>query len=94
MPFFVHQYSCWSSISPECTRRLCGLPCRQLECGDLIIAITEREKSDRKLPMKPDYTQQSPTKCLVERYLNEKISSTKDNSTVLAKNKRFRMSEE
>jgi len=70
------------------------LPCRQLECGDLIIAITEREKSDRKLPMKPDYTQQSPTKCLVERYLNEKISSTKDNSTVIAKNKRFKMSEE
>lgn len=78
MPFFVHQYSCWSSISPEYTRHLCGLNCRQLECGDIILAITEQGKITKQQDIKPDYTQQSPTKCLVERYMNEKISSTKD----------------
>jgi hypothetical protein len=79
MPFFVHQYSCWSSVSPEYTRRICGLKCRQLECGDLIIAVTEQPNIQSKTNAKPDYTQQSPTKCLVERYMNEKISSIKDN---------------
>jgi hypothetical protein len=79
MPFFVHQYSCWSSISPEYTHRICGLKCRQLECGDLIIAVTEQQNTSSKTHIKPDYTQQSPTKCLVERYMNEKISSSKDN---------------
>ena len=89
MPFFVHQYSCWSSISPEYTRRICGLNCRQLECGDLIIALIEQEKIPIKIDLKPDYTQQSPTKCLVERYMNEKISSTKD--SIVSKNKRFKI---
>ncbi|CAF1263333.1 unnamed protein product [Adineta steineri] len=79
MPFFVHQYSCWSSISPEYTRRICGLNCRQLECGDIIMAITEHPTISSQKYIKPDYTQQSPTKCLVERYMNEKISSSKDN---------------
>ncbi len=93
MPFFVHQYSCWSSVSPECTRRMCGLNCRQLECGDLIIAITDQKKISRKLQdIKPDYTQQSPTKCLVERYINEKISLSKDN--IISKKKRLKIYEE
>jgi len=90
MPFFVHQYSCWSSISPEYTRRICGLNCRQLECGDLILAITEQENISTKIDIKPDYTQQSPTKCLVERYINEKISSSKDIS-ISKKNKRSKI---
>jgi hypothetical protein len=89
MPFFIHQHSCWSSISPEYTRRICGLNCRQLECGDLIIALIEQEKIPIKIDLKPDYTQQSPTKCLVERYMNEKISSTKD--SIVSKNKRFKI---
>ncbi|CAF3796506.1 unnamed protein product [Rotaria sp. Silwood1] len=91
MPFFVHQYSCWSSISPTCTHRLTGLNCRQLECGDLIIAIIEQKKIDSsKINLKPNYSQQSPTKCLVERYMNEKISSSsKDN--IISKNKRFKI---
>ena len=90
MPFFVHQYSCWSSISPEYTRRICGLNCRQLECGDLIIAVTDQRKiSSEKSGIKPDYTQQSPTKCLVERYMNEKISSTNDH--LIMKNKRLKI---
>jgi len=89
MPFFIQQYSCWSSISPEYTRRICGLNCRQLECGDLIIAITEQQNLSSKTNLQPDYTQQSPTKCLVERYMNEKISSSKDN--IIPKNKRFKM---
>jgi hypothetical protein len=78
MPFFVHQHSCWSSISPEHTYRLCGLKCRQLECGDIIIAITEQPKTlSSKLNDKPDYKQQSPTKSLVGRYINGEISSSK-----------------
>jgi hypothetical protein len=89
MPFFVHQYSCWSSISPEYTHRICGLNCRQLECGDLIIAITNQEKTSKRIDIKPDYTQQSPTKCLVERYVNEKILSANDH--LMAKNKRFKI---
>ena len=88
MPFFVHQYSCWSSISPEQTRRLCGLKTRQLECGDLILALSDQSKVKRT----PDYTQRSPTKCLVERYINEKISSTKDHQ--LVNNKRMKISKE
>ena len=90
MPFFVHQYSSWSSVSPEHTHRLCGLKCRQLECGDHIIAVTERLKSSssssKTLPAgKPDYSQQSPTKSLVGRYINGQISSS---------NKRPRLSNE
>jgi hypothetical protein len=92
MPFFVHQYSCWSSISPEYTRRRCGLNCRQLECGDLIIAIIEQQTIPRRIDPKPDYTQQSPIKCLVERYINEKISSSKDN--FISKNKRMKIDNE
>jgi hypothetical protein len=92
MPFFVHQFSCWSSISPEYTRRICGLNCRQLECGDLIIAITEQPNVSSKLTIKPDYTQQSPIKCLVERYMNENISSSKDN--IILKKERFRIQNE
>lgn len=88
MPFFVQQYSCWSSVSPERTHRLCGLKCRQLECGDHIIAVTERLKSSSSKnlhPGKPDYSQQSPTKSLVGRYNNGQISSS---------NKRPRLSNE
>ena len=88
MPFFVHQYSCWSSVSPEHTHRLCGLKCRQLECGDHIIAVTERLKSSSSKsasPGKPDYSQQSPTKSLVGRYINGQHSSS---------NKRPRLSNE
>ncbi|UJR22612.1 hypothetical protein I4U23_025653 [Adineta vaga] len=85
MPFFVHQYSCWSSISPKYTRCLCGLNCRQLECGDLIIAITEHPRISSGKQIKPDYTQQSPTKCLVERYMNEKISSSSSSSSSSSK---------
>jgi hypothetical protein len=94
MPFFVHQHSCWSSISPEYTRRICGLKCRQLECGDLIIAITEQQKSSTKIDIKPDYTQQSPTKCLVERYMNEKISSSSSKDNIISKNKRVKIHNE
>jgi hypothetical protein len=80
MPFFVHQNSCWSSISPKHTQRLCGLKCRQLECGDIIIAITEQRKSlSTKINDKPDYSQQSPTKCLVGRYMNGQVSSSPSN---------------
>jgi hypothetical protein len=86
MPFFVHQNSCWSSISPKHTHRLCGLKCRQLECGDIIIAVTEQRKSSStKSNDKPDYSQQSPTKCLVGRYMNGQISSS---------NKRHKISNE
>lgn len=87
MPFFVQQYSCWSSVSPEHTHRLCGLKCRQLECGDHIIAVTERLKSPPKQQqhtnIKPDYRQQSPTKSLVGRYIDGETS-----------NKRARLSNE
>lgn len=77
MPFFVYQYSCWSSVSPEQTHRQCGLKCRQLECGDLILAVTEQRKySSTKSSDKPDYSQQSPTKCLAGRYINERRSSS------------------
>lgn len=82
MPFFVQQYSCWSSVSPEYTHRLCGLKCRQLECGDKIIAVTEQRKSSL---TKPNYSQQSPTKSLVGRYMNGQISSS---------NKRHKISNE
>jgi hypothetical protein len=92
MPFFVHQYSSWSSISPEYTRRIYGLICRQLECEDLILALTEQGKKSSKLIDQPDYTQQSPTKCLVERYMNEKISTSKN--VIIGKNKRFKISDE
>ena len=87
MPFFVQQYSCWSSVSPEHTHRLCGLKCRQLECGDQIIAVTERLKSPPKHHpnVKPDYRQQSPTKSLVGRYIDGEISTS---------NKRPRLSNE
>ncbi|CAF1434392.1 unnamed protein product [Adineta ricciae] len=85
MPFFVYQYSCWSSVSPEHTHLLCGLNCRQLECGDLIIAITEYPNMSSKKRFKPDYTQQSPTKCLVERYMNENISSASKDNLLLKK---------
>ena len=86
MPFFVYQYSCWSSISPEHTHRICGLKCRQLECGDRILAITEQQKSlTLKSNDKPNYSQQSPTKCLVGRYMNGQVSSS---------NKRPRISDE
>ena len=88
MPFFVQQYSCWSSISPEQTRRVCGLKTRQLECGDWIFVLTDQDKTQRK----PDYTQRSPTKCLVERYINEKISSTTDHP--LPTNKRMKFSKD
>ncbi|CAF0867079.1 unnamed protein product [Rotaria sordida] len=89
MPFFVHQYSCWSSISPKSTYRTTGLNCRQLECGDLIIAIMEKKIDQSKINIKPNYSQRSPTKCLVERYMNEKISSSMDN--IIPKNKRFKV---
>jgi hypothetical protein len=86
MPFFVQQYSCWSSVSPVQTLRLCGLKCRQLECGDKIIAVTEQRKSSlTKYHDKPDYSQQSPTKSLVGRYANGQLSSS---------NKRPRISNE
>lgn len=88
MPFFVQQYSCWSSISPEQTRRCCGLQTRQLECGNWIFVLTDQDKVQRK----PDYTQRSPTKCLVERYINEKISSTPDQ--LLSTNKRMKFSKD
>lgn len=70
-----------------------GLNCRQLECGDLIIAITEKQNSSSKKCIKPNYSQQSPTKCLVERYMNEKISSSTASSkdSILPKNKRFKV---
>jgi len=77
MPFFVYQNSCWSSVSPEHTYHICGLKCRQLEFGDIIIAVTEQRKcSSTKTNDKPDYSQQSPTKCLVGRYMNGQISSS------------------
>jgi len=86
MPFFVYQYSSWSSVSPKHTQRLCGLKCRQLECGDKILAVTEQQKpSLTKQNGKPDYSQQSPTKCLVGRYMNGQISSS---------NKRHKISNE
>ncbi|CAF2305778.1 unnamed protein product [Rotaria sp. Silwood2] len=87
VPFFVHQYSCWSSISPEQTHRQCGLKCRQLVCGDIIIAITEQRKSSSssKINDKPDYSQQSSTKCVAGRYMNGEMSSS---------NKRYKASNE
>jgi hypothetical protein len=86
MPFFVQQYSCWSSVSPEHTHRLCGLKCRQLECGDKIIAVTEQRKSSlTKFHDKPDYSQKSPAKSLVGRYMNGQMSSS---------NKRHKISNE
>ncbi|CAF0719415.1 unnamed protein product [Rotaria sp. Silwood1] len=87
IPFFVHQYSCWSSISPEHTHRQCGLKCRQLECGDIIIAITEQQKSSSSSTIndKPDYNQSSSTKCVAGRYMNGQISSS---------NKRYKASNE
>ena len=89
MPFFVHQHSCWSSISPEHTYHVCGLKCRQLECGDIIIAITEQRKiSSTKLNGKSVYRQQSPTKSLVGRHINEQISSSSSS------NKRHKISKE
>ncbi|CAF0723306.1 unnamed protein product [Didymodactylos carnosus] len=42
MPFFVYQQT-WSSINPNKTRTVCGLKCRQLEKGDLIIAAMEQD---------------------------------------------------
>lgn len=66
-----------------------GLNCRQLECGDLVIAIIDKQKTQSKVNIKPNYSQQSPTKCLVERYMNEKISSSMDNS--MPKSKRFKI---
>ncbi|UJR26462.1 hypothetical protein I4U23_007792 [Adineta vaga] len=86
MPFFVHQHSCWSSISPEHTYHRGGLKCRLLECGDIIIAVTEQRKvPPTKMNDKPNYSQQSPTKSLVGRYINGKISSS---------NKRHKISNE
>ncbi|CAF0746088.1 unnamed protein product [Didymodactylos carnosus] len=41
MPFFVYQQT-WSSINPNKTRVVCGLECRLLEKGDLIIAVMEQ----------------------------------------------------
>ena len=67
MPFFVQQYSCWSSVSPECTRRLCGLNCRQLECGDIILAITEQVN----IPSKINQHYLTPKKTLI----NSKIQN-------------------
>ncbi|CAF3317287.1 unnamed protein product [Rotaria socialis] len=108
MPFFVHQYSCWSSISPKQTYSTTGLTCRQLECGDLIIAIISNKNKQAKInssssisisssssssSMKPNYSQQSPTKCLVERYMNEKISSSSMDN-VIPKSKRFKICNE
>ncbi|CAF1175389.1 unnamed protein product [Rotaria magnacalcarata] len=103
MPFFVHQYSCWSSISPKQTYCTTGLTCRQLECGDLIIAIIDKNNTQSKISssssissssnMKPNYSQQSPTKCLVERYMNEKISSSSMDN-VIPKSKRFKICNE
>jgi hypothetical protein len=87
MPFFVYQHSCWSSVSPEHTHHICGLKCRQLECGDIIIAVTEQQKSSSiKINDKPDYSQQSPTKSLVGRYMNGQISASS--------NKRYKISNE
>ncbi|CAF3563086.1 unnamed protein product [Adineta steineri] len=89
MPFFVHQHSCWSSISPEHTYHACGLKCRQLECGDIIIAITEQRRvSSTKSNGKPVYRHQSPTKSLVVRHTNEQISSSSSS------NKRHKISKE
>ncbi|CAF4135211.1 unnamed protein product, partial [Rotaria magnacalcarata] len=88
VPFFVHQYSCWSSISPEHTHNMCGLKCRQLERGDIIIAITEQQrKSSSSLTIndKPEFSQQSPRKSIVGRYMNGQTSSS---------NKRYKASNE
>ncbi|CAF1006463.1 unnamed protein product [Adineta ricciae] len=91
MPFFVHQHSCWSSISPEHTYHRCGLKCRQLECGDIIIAVTEQQKVlPTKASDKPDYSQLSPTKCLVGRYINGQMSA----SATATSNKRHKISNE
>lgn len=75
MPFYVQQYSCWSSISPEYTHHRCGLVCRQLVCGDIVLAITEQNNRSRSNYEKPDYRQQSPTKSLVDRYLTRDSGS-------------------
>jgi len=76
MPFFVQQYSGWSSISPDYTHRRCGLACRQLVCGDIILAINEQTSvRSRNNLEKPDYRQQSPTKSLVDRYLTRESGS-------------------
>ncbi|CAF0950560.1 unnamed protein product [Rotaria sordida] len=77
VPFFVHQYSCWSSISPEHTHHQCGLKCRQLECGDIIIAVTEQRKfssSSSKINDKSNYSQQSSTSYVAEKYTNGQTS--------------------
>ena len=92
MPFFVYQHSCWASVSPVCTRLLCGLLCRPLECGDIILALTEQPLASAKQVIQPDYTQQSPTKCLVERYMNEKIFT--EDKTTIVNHKRRKMADD
>jgi hypothetical protein len=72
IPLFIYQYSSWSSVSPASTHRFYGLLCRKLTCGDQIIVLADQRTRSSKRTRPLDYTQQSLTKCLVERYRNDK----------------------